>query len=103
MFALSLIPPSLEAYSSLISILLLFIDGLIFGIAAKKGITSAILIIVGLILAGGIGLSIPFISMSDIMTHIVNIAISQASHIGAVFYAFPVFWIIGFGLGLWKG
>lgn len=100
---MSLIPAGLQSYSSIISIVLLFVDGLIFGLAAKKGIMSAILIIVGLVLAGGIGLSIPFISMSVITSHLVNIFISQASHIGAIFYAFPVFWIIGFGLGLWKG
>lgn len=89
--------------SSIIPIVLLFVDGLIFGIAAKKGITSAILIIVGLVLAGSIGLTIPFITTSDVWTHIVNIMTSQASHLGAIFYSFPVFWIVGFGLGLWKG
>jgi hypothetical protein len=88
---------------SIVSIILLFADGLIFGVAAKKGITSAILIIVGLILAGAIGLAIPFITESSVMTHIYNIFVSQAAHIGAVFYAFPIFWIIGFGIGLWKG
>lgn len=89
--------------STLLPIVLLFIDGLIFGIAAKKGVTSAILIIVGLVLAGAIGLTIPFISTTDVWTHLINIMISQASHIGAVFYAMPIFWIVGFGLGLWKG
>lgn len=89
--------------STLLPIVLLFIDGLIFGIAAKKGVTSAILIIVGLVLAGAIGLTIPFISTTDVWTHLINIMLSQASHIGAVFYAMPIFWIVGFGLGLWKG
>ena len=94
-------PPTTIA--GVVSIILLFADGLVFGIAAKKGVTSAILIIVGLVLAGAIGLSIPFISLSDVWTHVVNIFLSQASHIGAVFYAFPIFWLIGFGIGLWKG
>jgi hypothetical protein len=89
--------------SAIIPIVLLFVDGLLFGIAAKKGITSAILIIVGLILAGAIGLTIPFITTANIWSHIVNIFMSQASHIGAVFYAMPLFWIVGFGIGLWKG
>lgn len=97
---MSLIPAN---YNSIISIILLFADGLVFGVAAKKGVMSAILIIVGIILAGAIGLTIPFLSASEVWTHIVNIAISQASHVGAVFYTLPVFWIIGFGLGLWKG
>jgi hypothetical protein len=89
--------------NSLITIVLLFVDGLIFGVAAKKGVTSAILIIIGLILAGAVGLTIPFITTADIWTHIVNIFMSQASHIGDIFYAMPVFWIVGFGIGLWKG
>ena len=97
---MSVIPAS---YNSIISIILLFVDGLIFGVAAKKGVMSAILIIVGIILAGAIGLTIPFMSASTVWTHIVNIAISQASHVGAIFYTLPVFWIIGFGLGLWRG
>jgi len=90
-------------FNSIIAIVLLFVDGLLFGIAAKKGITSAILIIVGLILAGAIGLTIPFITTTNIWTHILNIFMSQASHIGVVFYALPLFWIVGFGIGLWKG
>jgi|SRR5579862_3219261 len=94
-------PPTTIA--GVVSIVLLFADGLVFGLAAKKGLSSAILIIVGLVLAGAIGLTIPFISLSDVWTHVVNIFLSQASHIGAIFYAFPIFWIIGFGIGLWKG
>lgn len=88
---------------SIVPIILLFVDGLIFGIAAKKGITSAILIVVGLVLAGGIGITIPFITTADVWSHIVSIISSQAAHIGAIFYAMPLFWIVGFGLGLWKG
>jgi len=94
-------PPTTIA--GIVSIILLFADGLVFGLAAKKGVTSAILIIIGLVLAGAIGLAIPFISLSDVWTHVVNIFLSQASHIGAIFYSFPIFWLIGFGLGLWKG
>jgi hypothetical protein len=89
--------------AGIISIVLLFADGLVFGLAVKKGITSLILVIVGIILAGAIGLAIPFISLSDVWTHILGIFASQVSHIGGIFYAFPIFWIIGFGIGLWRG
>ena len=89
--------------NSIISVVLLFADGLIFGVAAKKGITSAILIIAGLVLAGAAGLTIPFITTADVWTHIVNIFTSQAAHIGAIFYALPIFWIFGFAIGIWKG
>ena len=94
-------PPTTLA--GIISIVLLFADGLVFGLAIKKGIMSIILVIIGIILAGAIGLAIPFISLPDVWSHIVGIFASQVSHIGGIFYAFPVFWIIGFGIGLWKG
>lgn len=88
---------------SIIPIVLLFADGLIFGIAAKKAITSVILIVVGLVLAGAAGVTIPFITTTDVWTHVYNILASQAAHVGAIFYAMPIFWIVGFGIGLWKG
>ncbi|MDG6999221.1 MAG: hypothetical protein JRN15_08920 [Nitrososphaerota archaeon] len=89
--------------NSIIPIVLLFVDGLLFGIAAKKAVTSAILIVVGLVLATAVGVTIPFITTADIWTHVFNILRSQASHIGPVFFAMPLFWIVGFGIGLWKG
>jgi hypothetical protein len=94
-------PPTTIA--GIVSIVLLFADGLVFGLAAKKGVTSLILLIVGIILAGAIGLAIPFISLPDVWSHVEGIVSSQVSHIGAIFYAFPLFWIVGFGIGLWKG
>src|SRR5579859_5713198 len=77
-------PPTTIA--GIVSVVLLFADGLVFGLAAKKGVSSAILVVVGLVLAGAIGLTIPFISLGDVWSHIVNIFLSQVSHIGAVFY-----------------
>lgn len=100
---MSFLPPELLPYSSAITVALLFIDGLLFGVAIKKAVVSIVLIVVGLLLAGFIGLSIPFLSVSDIWTHVVNITISQARHIGPIFYGFPIFWIIGFAIGIWRG
>ena len=54
---MSLIP---ACYNSIVSIILLFADGLVFRVAAMKGIMSAILIIVGILLPGEIGVTIPF-------------------------------------------
>src|ERR1700680_2766726 len=76
-------------------ILLLLADGFVFGIAAKKAVTSVLLIIVGLVLASFIGLVIPFLTVNDVWTRVVSILVSQASHIGPIVYSFPVFWIIG--------
>ena len=100
-FVLSFAIPGTVA--GIIGILLLLVDGFLFGIAGKKAVTSVLLIIVGLALAGFIGLVIPFLTLNDVWTRVVSILVSQASHIGPIVYTFRVFWIIGFGLGLWKG
>ncbi len=89
--------------AGIIGIVLLLADGFIFGIAVKKGISSVILIILGLLLAAFIGLAIPFLSVSGVWTHMVDVIISVASHIGALIYVFPISLIIGFALGLWQG
>lgn len=99
----SSLPQQLLPFASIIGVILTLVDGLIFGVAVKKAITSAILIIVGVLLAGFIGLTIPFLSSSNIMTHLLNILISQARLIGPVIFALPLFWIVGFALGIWKG
>jgi hypothetical protein len=97
------LPSQLLPYASIIGVILVFIDGLIFGVAVKKAITSAILIVVGLIIAGFAGVAIPFLTTSNMETHLTNILISQARHIGPIFYTLPLFWIVGFALGIWKG
>jgi hypothetical protein len=102
---LSFLPSNLAPYSSIITIILLFADGAIFGLAAKKGIMSAILIIIGILVGGLLGLSAPLgLSTSDVVGKIVHILAFQATHGGtAIVYTFPIFWIIGFAVGLWKG
>lgn len=98
-------PASLAPYSSIITIILLFVDGAIFGLAAKKGMMAALLIIVGILVAGLLGLSAPLgLSVSEIISKLVHILEFEASHGGtAIIYTFPIFWIIGFLIGIWKG
>jgi hypothetical protein len=86
--------------STVIILVLLFVDGLVFGVAAAKGVLSIILIIIGLILAGLIGVAIPFLSTGAIITHVANIVTSQARYFSYYAYGFPVAWIIGFLVGL---
>lgn len=100
---MSLLPPDLQDYSSIITVALLFADGLIFGLAAKKAVTSVVLIVIALVIAAAVGLSIPFLSVNDIWTHVFDIIASQGRHIGPILYGLPVFWIVGFALGIWKG
>lgn len=103
----SFLPASLAPYSSIITIILLFVDGLLFGLAAKKALVSAILIIAGIILAGFLSLSIPTgLSAGEVVTKIFDILAFQATHsgpLGSIIYAFPIFFIIGFAVGIWKG
>lgn len=104
---LSFLPASLAPYSSLISLLLVFVDGLIFGFAAKKALVSAILIIVGIILAGLLGISLPsHLTANEVVSKLVSILVFQATHsgsLGGIFYTLPIFFIIGFAVGIWKG
>lgn len=97
------LPPELAPYASIIGIVLLFADGLLFGFAIKKAILSAVLILVALVLAGFIGLAIPFLSTSNVWMHLLNILTSQVRIIGPLFYTFPIFWILGLAIGFWKG
>jgi hypothetical protein len=89
--------------AGIIGIVLLLADGFIFGIAGKRAATSILLVIVGLILASFIGLVIPFLTVSGVWTQIVDFVTSEVSHVGPLLYSFPVFWIIGFALGIWQG
>jgi len=97
---MSLIPIGI---AGIVGIILFLADGLVFGVAAKKALTAIILVIIGLLLAGFIGIVIPFITASQVFSQLTRIIVSQASRIGPLVYSLPMFWIIGFALGLWKG
>lgn len=94
---------SIAAYGTIINIALLFIDGLLFGLAAKKALTSIILLILALILAGYVGLSIPFLTPSSVISHAGSLAYSIYQQIGPAFFAYPIVFIAGFVIGFWKG
>jgi hypothetical protein len=101
---MALIPPEYSSVSDIVAVLLLLVDGAIIGVAVKKGLTSVILLAVGLLLAGFAGLTLPFsLTASDIVTHVTNIIISQIRYVGGVFSVFPIAWLVGFALGVWKG
>ncbi len=97
------IPSGIEAFSGLLTIFMLFVAGMLFGVGAKKAVTSAFLIVAGILLAGVLGLSIPLLSVSYVFSHVIAIFLSQAQHLGPIFYSFPIFWTVGFVVGIWKG
>jgi hypothetical protein len=86
--------------SALVVLILLFVDGIIFGVAAAKGVLSIVLVIIGLILAGFIGVALPFLSASAFINHVTTIAVTQAKYFSYYVYGFPIAWIIGFIVGL---
>ena len=86
----------------IIVVLLLFFDGLVFGVAAAKGLVSILLIVVGLIIATFIGLSIPFLNGTpgNFVSGIESLVTSFYNRYGPGFFAMPILWIVGFIVGL---
>ena len=86
----------------IVVVLLLFFDGLVFGVAAAKGVTSIVLIIVGLIIASFIGISIPFLNSSagNFLGGVESLFSSAINRYGPTFFAMPVLWIVGFLIGV---
>ncbi len=80
--------------------LLLFLDGVLFGIATRKALASMLLVLAGLMLAGFVGLGIPFFSFNDFANHLIRFISTQSNNFPGAFLAFPVAWIIGFIVGL---
>lgn len=85
------------------TLLLIFVDGLMFGLAIKKAFTSVVLIFVSLIIAYFLGLSfVPNISLSTIVQNVMKY--TGTLHFGNLIITFSiVVFIIGFGIGLWRG
>jgi len=88
--------------SFLIVALLLFFDGIIFGVAAAKAVTSIILVVLGLIVAAFIGLSIPFLGAGagNFLSGLEGLVITVVHRYGPGFFAMPVLWLVGFLVGI---
>ncbi|ARD85094.1 hypothetical protein [Ferroplasma acidiphilum] len=98
--------------SGYIILAIALIDGLLFGLAIKKGIVSAILLIIAFVLASYAGLSfVPNVSFSKVYTYAKTFFIDNISkapglvslgHVGSVTLVLVLF-LIGLGVGIWKG
>jgi hypothetical protein len=88
--------------SFVIVALLIFVDGIIFGVAAAKAVTSIILVVLGLIIASFIGLAVPVLgsSTTGFMSGLESLVVSAINRYGPGFFAMPVFWIVGFLVGI---
>jgi len=100
-------PASIEPMAPYITMALVFIDGLLFGIAIRKAAVSVILLIVAFIIAGFIDITfIPHISSSSIISNVTKYATTYAStlHFTGLDITFTVIlFIVGFVIGIWKG
>ncbi|MEM0155422.1 MAG: hypothetical protein QW597_02310 [Thermoplasmataceae archaeon] len=96
-------PTFLEPFSQELTVILLFLDGLFFGIAIKKALTSFILIVIGLLIAYFIGFSlVPKISVTNLISQVATYASSV--HFGTFVVTFSILlFFIGLGIGIWKG
>ncbi len=96
-------PPFLMPYAAEVTIILVFIDGLLFGLALKKAFVSVVLIMVALVIAYFLGLTfVPNISLGTIVQQVM--AYTPSVHFGTLIVSFTiVVFFIGLGLGLWKG
>ncbi len=96
-------PSVLEPYAAYITLLLVFVDGLLFGLAVKKGLISIILMVVAFFLAYFVGLSfIPKIDIINVIHSVVNYMATVK--FGSLILSFSlILFIVGFGIGAWKG
>ena len=96
-------PTFLEPYAAEVTMLLIFVDGLMFGLAIKKAFVSVVLIMVSLVIAYFLGLTfVPNISISTVVQNVMKYASSV--HFGNLIISFSiVVFIVGLGIGLWRG
>lgn len=99
-------------YSGLIIPILALVDGLLFGLAIKKGIVSFVLLLVAIVVSGYVGFSfIPKISVTSLLNTVVSYI---TNHIQALTSIVPigntgaislvvVLFVVGLGVGIWKG
>ncbi|MCL4420238.1 MAG: hypothetical protein M1477_00920 [Candidatus Thermoplasmatota archaeon] len=96
-------PSVLEPYAAYITLLLVFVDGLLFGLAVKKGVVSLILMVVAFVLAYFVGLSfIPKVNIINVIHSVINYMATVK--FGSLILSFSlILFIVGFGIGAWKG
>jgi hypothetical protein len=88
--------------SFIVVVLLLFFDGIIFGVAAARAVTSIILVVLGLIIASFVGIAIPVLGTStgNFMGGLEGIFVTAMNRYGPGFFAMPILWIVGFLIGI---
>jgi hypothetical protein len=94
-------------FSAIITIILTFAAGLFIGLAVKKGLTALILGIVGIVIAGYVGIAfVPKISLTYEIHKWSSFFLTYVSTVkfGAIQLTLSVvLFLIGLAIGLWKG
>lgn len=103
LFAALSLPPSLQPYQPFILMALTFVDGLLFGLAIKKGVVSFVLLIIAIFIGTYVGISLPGVSVSNIISEISSQISALASQAPQMFAGVSIFFLIGLAIGIWKG
>lgn len=107
------LPGAIEMdYTGLIVPILALVDGLLFGLAIKKGVVSFVLLVVAFVVSGYVGFSfVPKVSITSIVSKVVSYittnaqALSSLVPIGSTgaLSLLVVLFVVGLGVGIWKG
>ena len=94
-------------WMSFVDPILTFLAGLLIGIAAKKGVTAVIIGIVGIAIAGYVGLSfIPSSVLSSGASQFISLFFSYMKNFqfGIITMSLSVvLFLVGLVIGIWKG
>ncbi len=90
-------------YQGIFYMILAFVDGLLFGLAIKKGILAFIIFVVAAFLATYIGLSLPSISIGALISRSILFLTYAAARAPAIMVGLPILFFVGLAIGLWKG
>ncbi len=99
-------------YTGLIVPILAIVDGLLFGLAIKKGVVSFVLLLIAFVVSGYIGFSfVPNIPISSLINTIISYVTTSAHSLSALIpignigsiSLLVVLFLVGLGVGIWKG
>ncbi len=90
-------------YQGIFYLVLTFVDGLLFGLAIKKGILAFIIFLVAAFLATYIGLSLPSISITTLFSRAISFLTYATARAPAIMVGLPILFFVGLAVGLWKG
>lgn len=99
-------------YSGLIIPILALVDGLLFGLAVKKGVVSFVLLIVAFVVSGYVGFSfVPKVSITSLLNSVVNYVTNNLQSVSSMIpigntgalSLIVVLFVVGLGVGIWKG